>query len=165
MALIAPTSEVPSKSTITADSRIRRMSLHISWNAQSVLSERRDRWLNSENSENSEAACAWCTHSEFRVTTSLSSVRSLRFGRWHDRNEQIRSSPSHPMLVARSLFVPGFRNFALEISGSDKFHLRYRRRRETAEKKRMKRTFRFSAFGFQRDWRVRRSKVTPPWVL
>lgn len=92
--------------------------------------------------------CAWCTHSAFRVTISLSSVRSLRFGRWHDRNEKIRSSPSpspsRPVPVARSLFVSGFRNFALKILEPDKSRSRYCRRREPTRKKRIKRAFRFS---------------------
>lgn len=93
--------------------------------------------------------CAWCTHSAFRVTPSLSSVRSLRFGRWHDRNEKIRSSSSRPVPVARSLFVSGFRNFALEILEPDKSRSPPPARNNEEE---TNKTRRLVFDGFRRDW-------------
>lgn len=142
--------EVPSKSTMAADSRY-----PLDESAHPL--ERAEYALYSATEEiddlTARTPCAWCTRSAFRVTTSLSSVRSLRFGRWHDRNEKIRSSPSRPVPVARSLFVSGFRNFALEILEPDKSRSRYRQRRETTRKKRMKRAFRFSTvFGVTKGY-------------
>jgi len=125
------------------------MSLHILWNAQSAIP------IYSARGEiddlTARTPCAWCIRSAFRVTTSLSSVRSLRFGRWHDRNEKIRSSPSRCRLHAASLcsaFAISRRRFRGRISPVLVTAAGKKRRR-------IKRAIRFSTtFGFRRDWNI-----------
>lgn len=145
--------KVSSKSAIAADSRILRwMSLHMSPLVRNPLYSARgeiDDWLNSEN-----AVCMM--HSQcislsrpVSVDCSFFAFRPLT---WQKREDTIFSFSSGGGLHAASL-CPAFAisrwRFWSRISS------RYRRRRETAEKKRIKRAFRFpTAFGFRRDWKV-----------
>lgn len=109
LAFIAHMAEVPSKSAIAADSRVRWMSLHILWNAQSaVFSDRRDRWLNSEN-----AVCMM--HSQCISCHDQSVVRSFFAFRpltWQKREDTIfsfssRAGCTQPLRIWLSQFRAG----------------------------------------------------------